>query len=576
MHCDCTAGVCTTTEDVIVQSQPNELPNQEDFVARKETATAAVAGVVGASALLGAGAMSPTTGGSLARLSVLTQLCPTDGPTKLDRTLNPLGLEVGDDPDLRQVNGAIVGSIAIQGTLLLICLMAIGVMWCRLRKNRTAGRAVATVAHDVDDATALSKPSLVVINSKVTKRDATFLFARARFGWILLPATFLYGGASLSCASAIMYSTPFYKFLGICDLLVFLIGIPTYAFWVAKRCVNHANVLAVEEPGGFFRRFFWGTQEWVGGGTRHSTAWCELNHLFFDGYKRHTRYFMVCELAATFALGAVGAWSPKTNDLCWMKAALIESVLCIFALLLLVLRPYLTLFENILETLIVLSEVVMMGFIIHAMGTDVPTEDDSSIYAGYVAVCVVYLITGKALSDLLIFFIDEWNVWRGGEGATKGPCGYIQHMLCCGGMRESYDDYVSIRYRTSLNGRHVVADDGGLTELKQEEVTAHYGLGRGAAGVESASSQALLGRGSERGSDSGRRGPGSSFHSQSSSQMGASVEFSCLSSSSVNEMSYSAPAPPPRPHLLSASLEHYQRSQYNPPLSPLKRGMVEV
>ena len=429
---DCICGVCSAA--LRVGAQPLALPKSE---AQETQETAATTTLLGSSFVLPG--IGTSTGLSLAKLSIISRLCPEDGRTQLDSTINPLGLELGDDPDMVEVNGALVGSIAIQGALLLVSLGISYHMYRRLHGKRLMQRNCDTV---VDSEKATSR----LIHQGLRGTDIVYLMARGRFGWVLIPATFLFGGAAFTSASAILYSSPLYKVIGIMDIIIFQAGIVSYATYVAKQTKHHSEISDIDGDRPAHHRFIWGKREWgVNDGHGHG-AWVELNHLLYDGYTHASRYFLTYELLVTFAIGWVGAWSPGGLTACWVKSSILLFLLTAFCLTLLLRRPYLAPYENVAESAIAGGEVVVSALTMGAMGTSQPNEHWAAQYAAYLSLGVTWLVTAKALMDMTVFVIDEYGLWKEiQDGEEKGSkMSFLAHLLCCGNNipDDRMDDYV--------------------------------------------------------------------------------------------------------------------------------------
>eukprot|EP01063_Lacrimia_lanifica_P007307 TRINITY_DN14646_c0_g3_i1.p1 TRINITY_DN14646_c0_g3~~TRINITY_DN14646_c0_g3_i1.p1 ORF type:complete len:760 (+),score=181.65 TRINITY_DN14646_c0_g3_i1:696-2975(+) len=458
----CSATSCTWETSL----SPSQivLPTKDEIEDVKVPAQSAAIVATSTAAVLG-GSVSTSSLGNMARLSVLTKLCPETDDIELDQTLNPLGLSFGSNSRTAQVNGAVVGSIIVQVGLLMVSLVAAAVIRRQLfGKRRELVSGAFGLASLVDNAAESptvanttskkkKKRKTKVVRFNLSKQDVVYIMARARFGWILLPTTFMYGGTALACVCALLYSETKFKILAAVDSLVFLVGLPAYAFYVAKTAPKHGSVEEVE--GNATRplhyKFFWGTREWAPKEQKGTPAWIELNRLFYDGYHMKARFFMVGETLVALALGGIAAWSPQTDGSCYTKAWLTTGVLIAWFLTMVVLRPYLGPYENLIEASIVGLEVAMMGFTIPAMAQDDPNNYWTMEWAGNLGLCVVWLITAKAFIDMTIFVIDEYGVWKEmkqaaveSDGALPMPRPFICHLLFCGNNihGQRLDDHV--------------------------------------------------------------------------------------------------------------------------------------
>ena len=462
MACGC--GVCSTT--ISVDSEPNELQTPP-------LQNAASYSILAAS--LAAAAVSPATAGALGKLSIITTMCPEKGVKNLDQTINPLGLSLGEGNNAF-INGALVASIIIQTSLLLISFAISYYMYRKLDYKRMKHRGFNTVLPTEEEMVLeaeYSKKGTRVIHTGLNKEDVTYLAARGRFGWILIPATFLFAGAALCSVSALMYSTPFYKFIAACDIVVFICGLLAYATMVARDTKKHSIVENFDDPTRpWYYKMLWGWAEWRTNRGRGHGAWVELNHLLYDGYIHSCRYFLTYELLITFGIGAVGAWSPQTFEACWIKSSLTIALLVVFLLSLLLLRPYLAPYENVLETAIAAAEVAIASLLLVAMGQDNPNGHWSAGVAYQVTFATVWLVTGKAMMDMTVFLIDEHGLWKEtqAELEPKKRRIFVAHLLCCGNNipGEGMNDYV-VRYEDSTENVSNKSDDASVYSLYNDE-----------------------------------------------------------------------------------------------------------
>ena len=435
MTCQC--SVCSVEVKVVPQKEP-KLPKTD---VEEAANTAASMSVVYGSSL--APIMSAGTAGALAKLAIISRLCPSEGAIEVDRTINPLGLELGDKEHVRQVNGALVGSIAIQAFLLSVSLCIAVHMYRRLGMKRRTQRRTDTCVPEEDGGQGVR-----LVSRGLTAADVTYLMARSRFGWILIPASFLYAGAAFSAVSALLYSTPFFQFVAVCDLLIFLFGLFAYAAYVAHHVDDHAEVEAFPDDSdrSCLTKIIWGTSEWVTHSARGDGAWVELNHLMYDGYKHVARYWLAYELFVSFGIGALGAWSPSA-DHCATKSTLMIILLSLFFLSIVAVRPYLALYENVLEIFIAGVDVAIALFGMIAAESDTDIADHwAAKTAGHLAMAIVWMVTLKALIDVTVFILDERAMWRAiqEQQPPHKKKSFCAHMLCCGNTipEESMDDYV--------------------------------------------------------------------------------------------------------------------------------------
>eukprot|EP01064_Diplonema_japonicum_P033864 TRINITY_DN679_c0_g1_i1.p1 TRINITY_DN679_c0_g1~~TRINITY_DN679_c0_g1_i1.p1 ORF type:complete len:1812 (+),score=249.13 TRINITY_DN679_c0_g1_i1:85-5520(+) len=440
-QCNTTKGQSGCNKAMRLTPQQRTFPNDDELTTSTTTAAAVVA-VLGVMIPV----TSPSTGSSLSRVSILsrTSICPSEGKMELDRSLNPSGLELGSG-DYVQVNGAVVASILVQVGLIIVSLITASIMYRQMDARRVTQRTGFTsLRRSRDDVK--SKSIVRIVRHGLSKHDRTYLAARARFGWILLPATFLYGGAMLSCITAILYSSRFFKVIAAFDLVIFGAGLPYFTYRTAVKCVNHSDVHEVEgnDERSLWLKTWWGTSEWVQGEGVIDGAWVELHRLFYDGYHRKARFFMTTEFLMTFVVSCLGAWEPTTIGQCWIRGGLTTFVTVCYLLYMVWLRPYLAPYENVLEIAFVATEVVMLVLILIGMGEYRPTEHWSVYYAGQLAFYLVWCILLKAITDGCIFVIDEYAGWKD----KKRPQGFLRHLLCCGNniQGDTLDEHVLRRF----------------------------------------------------------------------------------------------------------------------------------
>ena len=519
MNCTCVGCNAAFTlhneapEPVVSAADAQAMAAQKDAVTVVIFASAAVGPMV-----------SMAAGGHLVKLSVLTRLCPSQGRIKLDRTLNPLGLQLGEDDRTKEINGALVAGIAIQMALVLCSFLVASVLACRLSKKRAAARLASEdlLNEDIEGKTKVEKVYL----QGVRKSDTQYLLARSRFGWIVMPSSFLFGGASMSCASALMYSSAPFKLLAAADMVIFLGGMVYFCVWSSRSAHKYCSLVPFEVPEKgrpWYHICFWGHEEYVPHRTSVAAIWSELHHIVYDCYQNRSKYFLTFELLTSFLIGAIAGWHPPTKTWCWTKSGLMQGVLVVHFIALLTMRPYLPYFENIMETAIVAAEIVALSFVLLAMGDDAhrPGTSMASLYATKTALLVMYMISFKALVDMIVFIIDEYIVWKelreDPEGVSHIRSSFILHILCCGNSMRGQrlrdhvtyettnvdlaladmdfdgslakDSYMGVEEvaslssgtlspRSNLSPRHLLAEEGVLCEVAYDRPAGRYG-GRG-------------------------------------------------------------------------------------------------
>ena len=396
----CAAGTCE--DSLTIASESPRFPNQEQLT---DTQNAVVAITSVSSVVLAAGVSTGTKTGILA-MTTRAMLCPGDGPDKLDRTLNPLGLHIGDSK-FKEYNGAVIGAALVNGALMLICSCA-----------------AVFVLHMLGKSHGVSLGSFVR-NDLSTKIDRRYVLMKARFGWTLIPMSFLYGGATVAAVTTVVYSDTFFRVLGGALTALFVIGLPVYSFRAAAHVNKFTDYVPIDPdvPGQALSwkvRFFWGQMEYVPKEAKvGSRTWTALHHLTFDGYTHWWRYFLFVELIVMMFLSVFTAWQPDTQRSCWIRAVLMTCVLVVFTLILVLGRPYLAIYENVFESLIAITETVMMILTCSAMGDDNPAKSWQADVSGKLGVGCVYLILLKFIIDSTIFVIDEFTTWKEEGGSGK-------------------------------------------------------------------------------------------------------------------------------------------------------------
>ena len=413
----CSAGMCTL-QTTLRASTPT-FPQQE---AVQTTIEAGTGMMIATTALSSA----PTTTGSKSGILALTtraMLCPGDGPDKLDRTLNPLGLTLGSSK-YQEYNGAVLGSLIINFTLVLICCVFALYLHRSIRVER--GRTFDILKEEE-------------VGNEV---DLRYVLLKARFGWLVMPLTFLYGGAGIGAMTALFYSSWAYKLLGSLLFIVFVAGFPFYVWRAVKG--SKVNTVYAGFPDyathPWWKKLLWGRDEWVpNDSVIGSNTWSALHHLSYDGYRLHWRYFLMLELMVIFVLSVLTAWQPENRGSCWTRALGMTVVLGLFTLILLIGRPYIAPYENVAETLIALTETVMMVLTLVAMGSDNPSAHWAADVASTLSLVAMWMIIVKFIVDAGVFTRDEYDSWieYGGKG---GIWNFVTFWFCFRGALSHRDD----------------------------------------------------------------------------------------------------------------------------------------
>ena len=427
----CACGSCALRLRVAPEATPG-LPKTAGERALQQVATLAFVGTAVFVPGLGLG---PGTAGALGRVSVISRLCPDEGVVELDATLNPLRLEAGGDEEMRQVNGALVGSTAIQGGLLAISVCSAAYMYRRLALSRSRQRVFDSLVPPGRDH---------AVPTGLRVQDRTYLMARSRFGWVVVPAMFLYPGAAFCVVYSLLYASAGFQALAAFDAAFLLVGLLAYAVQTSTRCERHQAVRAVEGKPGVAAWVLRGSEEWVTLPGHGNGAWVELHRLVYDGYTRRCRHFLSFELVVNFALGAVNAWSP-TKDQCETKAMLSLTVLAVFFGVLVGLRPYLAPYENAAEATIAGVDVVIGVGVLLADRAAEPESHWGAHLAARLGFAVVVLVLAKAALDMTVFVCDERDLWKevSESERTDEKRGFVRHLLFCGDNipTDTIDDY---------------------------------------------------------------------------------------------------------------------------------------
>ena len=401
-----TAGACRQRANIVGASP--HIANQEALQEQQAVANAAL---FASSVVMPAAA---NTGAKMSVLAMVTRamLCPGTGPDKLDRTLNPLGLKLGGG-EFREYNGAVVGALIFNATLFLVCAVAAAFLFGKIKRRTT---------EDLHQDTC----------GKINKAN---LLVRARFGWLLIPYVFLYGGSGVGAITAIISSELIFKLLGAVLFVSFVAGVPLYVFKTVRDLRDKGKYVDFEGEQSLMKRVFWGKSEWV----ENSPAdeqWFQLHHLAFDGYIQKWRFFLFIELIFVLILSSLTALQPATKAACSIRAIVMTILLALFTLLLLATRPYVAPYENVGEITIYALETAMMVVTVVAMADDNPTVHWGSDAASVLAQVVMYFILLKFVVDSSVFVLDEYHYWRdiGGQG---GMGSFALYWFCMVGSQKN-------------------------------------------------------------------------------------------------------------------------------------------
>eukprot|EP01061_Rhynchopus_euleeides_P021009 TRINITY_DN3417_c0_g1_i10.p1 TRINITY_DN3417_c0_g1~~TRINITY_DN3417_c0_g1_i10.p1 ORF type:complete len:752 (+),score=150.76 TRINITY_DN3417_c0_g1_i10:77-2332(+) len=251
-----------------------------------------------------------------------------------------------------------------------------------------------------------------------TRIENMRLLGRSRIGWLAVPFAFLYASILPSAFMIALHST--YKWAGMLLLVVlavlwlFVVAVVTVA---SQRCCCRP----VEGTHTLWFRMFSGTQEWMArtdqGKEADNEAWMGVWFAVFDAYTWESRYFLLWELVAAVLLGALQAIEAKGQTACVARAAGIGAVVVIS-------RPFLTLFENVTNAVMLTLEVVVVVLsIVHYFVDDDALTDAADAISKFVTwgLLVQFVVCTS------MFVRDRYKDWR-----RRGiqACCALRHTGC--------------------------------------------------------------------------------------------------------------------------------------------------
>eukprot|EP01063_Lacrimia_lanifica_P005265 TRINITY_DN13022_c0_g2_i1.p1 TRINITY_DN13022_c0_g2~~TRINITY_DN13022_c0_g2_i1.p1 ORF type:complete len:1238 (+),score=289.68 TRINITY_DN13022_c0_g2_i1:439-3714(+) len=452
--------------EVEMETGPRRLPNQGEIEMTQALTTTVVSAAAVISAVTGGLGLSPGSMQGLARLSMISKLCPSSGKMEMDASLNPLGLTAGHAAN-DEVNGTLVGALILCASILgMFCVAAVFFAARVVRfqdtyqkglmgKHTAFGSPVPTVVSmersfgspstlashmgspRPDFAAMQATPSRDYWFARVSRGERNYVLSRARFGWFLIPLALLYGGATLAGFHAVIYSEPTFKAVGLFVLITIGVMAPLVCWSAAKEASQLSEVVDIEEEEGhprpLFYKVIWGTKEWAPKKENLYTAsWIELHRIIYDGYQERSKFFLTHEFVVTFVLAALSAISPEAEASCWGVSIAVLTVLASWLTFMLWRPPYLAWYENVVEITVVLIETVMQGATLFAMDSTDPDAHWGTRLAGVGALVVIYTILVKAIVDTLVFIIDEYGVWREKKDAGATASSFLMHLICFG------------------------------------------------------------------------------------------------------------------------------------------------
>eukprot|EP01063_Lacrimia_lanifica_P032804 TRINITY_DN5671_c0_g1_i12.p2 TRINITY_DN5671_c0_g1~~TRINITY_DN5671_c0_g1_i12.p2 ORF type:complete len:415 (+),score=79.64 TRINITY_DN5671_c0_g1_i12:2580-3824(+) len=215
----------------------------------------------------------------------------------------------------------------------------------------------------------------------------------------------------------------------------------TYCAYAAHKAERYSAYVCMDNLS-LLQRVFWGSAEWTPREDRHGTlTWCGLHHLVYDGFKPRYKYFMSVQLLALLLLTALAAVRPATKDGCYTKTCAMTALLGLLGLFIVLARPYIALYENVMEGLICIVETWMLAVTLLAMKAEDATAHWGAEQAAHCAEAVMWLIVAKFVLDLLVFLKDELDDWRGSRGGNGSLGQFVLFFFCFKGAIDSREHY---------------------------------------------------------------------------------------------------------------------------------------
>eukprot|EP01063_Lacrimia_lanifica_P033093 TRINITY_DN5809_c0_g2_i2.p1 TRINITY_DN5809_c0_g2~~TRINITY_DN5809_c0_g2_i2.p1 ORF type:complete len:888 (+),score=140.20 TRINITY_DN5809_c0_g2_i2:57-2720(+) len=355
----------------------------------------------------------PAGGGGNAAILAMTSsamLCPRPlgpgGVIEVDTTLNPFSLAYGTGP-YQEYNGAVAGAAFVVSAGVALCSAFAVVVWWHVTraavKEELAGGAPSAASRAI---------------------DRRFVLMTARFSWLFVPFSFLYGGAALGVVTTFLYSEVSYKVVGVAVFAAFVVPLPAASFYIALKapmwCICEP---AAASPGfALLKKVMWGESEWVARRDAHGArAWHGLYHLCFDGLRPKWRCWYSGQLLVMLVLAALSAWQPMTHGGCVGRTAAMAVLLSCASVCLLFHRPFIAPYENVFEAAILVFESLMMWCIFAALLAADPSGHWGIDAAEDIGLVALYAIMTKFVLDMAVFALDEYDTFvaaRGGGTAA--------------------------------------------------------------------------------------------------------------------------------------------------------------
>eukprot|EP01061_Rhynchopus_euleeides_P006741 TRINITY_DN1579_c0_g2_i1.p1 TRINITY_DN1579_c0_g2~~TRINITY_DN1579_c0_g2_i1.p1 ORF type:complete len:259 (+),score=74.97 TRINITY_DN1579_c0_g2_i1:1-777(+) len=155
-------------------------------------------------------------------------------------------------------------------------------------------------------------------------------------------------------------------------------------------------------------------------------AWMGVWFAVFDAYTWDSRYFLLWELAAAVVLGGLQTVQAHSEAACLGRAAGVGAVVLMLLAKVVCSRPFLTLFENASNALLLGGELVVVVLsIVHT-----ETGEDASEAAGeVVSECVTWGMLVQFVVCTAMFIRDRYAEWHETTG-KRGAMRFAAHWLC--------------------------------------------------------------------------------------------------------------------------------------------------
>ena len=152
--------------------------------------------------------------------------------------------------------------------------------------------------------------------------------------------------------------------------------------------------------------FAFGDRIWVSQG--EDSYFVEQYGVVFESYKEGRTWWVIVECAIMVAIGVLSIWQPGSPGECNTRNGIFTAVFGLFFILLLVVRPYLSLFDAVMMGLI--AGLMFVAVLLMTIGIGGEIAGDSAIYsaAGVLLLVTTVLTAVKAVFDILVYGTDIW------------------------------------------------------------------------------------------------------------------------------------------------------------------------